>query len=694
MPESLEDILQEFKIPDRPPGMPKTRLFRTLNWLNRYKHPLALATLGATASYEVFRYVNNDLNIYVAGPHSLLTWNSSHLMQWGREAGAGRSHDWILGVLKDSAVVLGVPLLVETCSQWVQQAAYSLRFLRRAPKWEKKLHEARFPPKGLKTWQSWKNLYCGGLTELTEGVVEARQFYRLALEQNPYIFQTHYAYATAEFDHYHKRKEAEPDKVPDNRDEMLRAAYGFFKFLGSYKQIPAFSPGISAWENDKRKIRRLQKLRGEGRMNTQERMDYNLGLSILNWCVGNRVEALRDLEAAVDFKSLFTWEQSDIRPFIKKVEIEGKEVELVDRAAYEQKKREVEENDVKHALFGAVGFNAIAVRSQMCRSVAKRAAQWAFGKVYDKAVADERYEKRYFGDSKGGVCVITGPAEHDLVFKEGELEKLMDEIMITLKMAEATRHYRNYLVPTPIGIMQRDGKDIYMMWRAKGRLLSNLIRAYTMGEYALADLEVDMSRTLDYLLLLQKKMRVKDRKRPDIHESVQNHLAGIGVEQRLVDHVISNMNPLLDHSHYSKKAFLKDLWAANVKIAGKGILMLDNESLGNRPIASDVVRLIEIIPGIPEGTRDYLIAHYASRRKIDPADFRLQYHHELIGLVLRTTGGAVSWSGNREIGDNLLVRSIDAIRSIRDEHPRQYSRYQTNYDALASSLRELREFTA
>jgi thiamine kinase-like enzyme len=197
-----------------------------------------------------------------------------------------------------------------------------------------------------------------------------------------------------------------------------------------------------------------------------------------------------------------------------------------------------------------------------------------------------------------------------------------------------------------------------------------------------------LSDIAEYVRVIHNGILVEQGAVKDTAESVRKNLGAVA--PMLIDRIVDSLAPINETIASAHKVYSKDAHAANWLITDDGrIVSIDNEYHGARPAASDLVKLLEVFPGIAESEKERIRTQYAERQKLGYDNLHLEYCNELIGLTFRTSGSSVSWAGDAAINRNLIHSSQRAIDTVGSRFDAFYQRYKNEYRELATCLVEL-----
>jgi hypothetical protein len=710
-PENLEDIVSEKKtiLPLSGFGIDRRNsLEKFIDTIGTYRYSIGMSVFLGTIGYELHQYINGELNAIGALLHGVVQFdwapieklfetdyfgNKLALRYDAPKIFIARLFKEIFQVLGPSLISIGTLAALKDISNYFRytfgkneaEKIIMGKKTRRLFRREKTLSLGEW-------WNLHENLTMSVLSEVFRDYEDCLLYNKKAVAIDPTNFAAVGDNAILQAIHYISKR--------DNREEMLKSCYNFFKRVAAGGYVNPLLWSQTASKSLVKLAKDIEVRRGKDNLNSQEKLGHNLALAVINLVRYDYKESIEALDFALNFENMFTRKEIDISPFVREVDVDDRVLKVVDQEAYDQFLMDIEQNDNQLAIFGAIAFDTIAKVSTVYRSLALEKSKWAFGQVFTKTRKDKRSHIQPFSESKSLTYIFqnSGFIEDEVVFKESADRKALEnEIVNTYEIAKIVTQYKLFDVPTPIGIhdyeIKGSNKHVYIMRRFKGQTLKERLEQFQKSKITKVELDKDLDNIVDYLSLVHSKMRIRGMQELNFKEKVWKNLSSQNVDPKLIDSIIQNYTPLLVTAQKAKRVFSKDAHASNWLIDDEGyIVSLDNELTNPMPVHVDMVKLLEIFPGIPETSKKELILKYCRNMWQHPPRFELGYYNELINLTFRSIGSSVSWAGDMGIRQDLTIKSIKAINKVGIRFKRFYRRYEQEYKFLANALGILKDY--
>ncbi len=277
----------------------------------------------------------------------------------------------------------------------------------------------------------------------------------------------------------------------------------------------------------------------------------------------------------------------------------------------------------------------------------------------------------------------------EVIAKAGVPEKLERERKTTEIVKILLRDFENFDVPEPIGIINHNGRDCYIMEYVSGELLSERInkREHSPNEiYASAE----------FMAYLHAKLGKEGLEERDYAGSIMERLSLAGVPQAALLSIKNNIHAATRSLEFIVRACNLDSHPRN-RIINEfgGIVAIDLETDRVIPVTADAANLLDqyrISDDEKEkALDDYIRAfqHYSGEH-IESRMYRLAYLNSVILRALEIYSQVSS--SNPEVKEASLMNAQEAISKIRKNHQIYYLAYEKEYKELAEAASALRSF--
>ncbi|MFH1510463.1 MAG: hypothetical protein ABIF10_02130 [Candidatus Woesearchaeota archaeon] len=692
-------IRQQIDIPKQTPSSVKSSnpLYNFVDFLSHNKYRCGVNILLACVGYELYKELQGDINPMGAILHSLVSFSTKPLDRlydmdyFGYDKNKHPSYV-VVTTLTEMIRVVGLSVIPIVLFGGLKQAIDYFRFRKSSSQAEKMMLDKKrkqslityTETSAINKLRSYKQTLQASFHG-TRDLQGALEHTKKALELDPENF-------LAIADHALERTGLYAEKEQDWQ-EMLTACYKFWKRIstGDYHNPLKWSGegyrAVVGWRET------LDKRRGKDNLASQEKLGHNLGIGVASTLLMDYEVALESLDLAMNFESMLKKADIDASKFVIEKSEEGKKTYIFDKEAFEQHLIELDVSDKQLALVCATAYDSVAKESKIFRSKAHERSQWAWGKVFEKTKGDRRSRMQTLGESKSLTYVFSeaGFIEDEVVFKENKDRRtLEDEVVTTFEIAEIVQKNDNLIVPYPIGIyeytLDKEPTYVYIMRRSPGRTFKHYIDSLVAKELSTDDFTFLLNQIVDYMALLHHRIKAQKYVGREPELRVRQHLQMLKLEEQYINKVILSCKPVFENYNSSKKEFHKDAHAGNWQIDSSSICSLDNEKTAPAPCQSDMVKLLELYPGITESIKEKAVERYCRFRIKRQKPLLLKYYNEIIHLTLRNAGSLISWDSNVSIREHLFAQSKKSIERIAKDFPQYYGQFEREYAQLPECL--------
>lgn len=275
----------------------------------------------------------------------------------------------------------------------------------------------------------------------------------------------------------------------------------------------------------------------------------------------------------------------------------------------------------------------------------------------------------------------------EVVAKSADLEKLKTEKRATEEVREAIKHFDNYDVPIPIGIVRHEGRFFYVMEQASGELLADRIRE---GKAT----EEEFYQIAHFMGLIHAKVTEVDGER-DYRETIRTRLRDSGVPAITTQRIVNSLRPTISSLNSIERVPNRDGHPRNWLLDEfGGIVGLDLEMERLVPLTCDTANLVNQHKTLTEDQQDKILVEHLNSYtehedmlgELPLEEYRLAF---LNSIIIRGLEIYSQVKDNSEILSDSLANARDAIKKIERDFPRYYETNQTDYETLHKEIEVL-----
>ncbi len=284
----------------------------------------------------------------------------------------------------------------------------------------------------------------------------------------------------------------------------------------------------------------------------------------------------------------------------------------------------------------------------------------------------------------------------EVIAKAGSEESLKEEISLTKRAERLVADFDGLYVPTPISIIEHNGRKYYIMEYASGELLSGKIKDVqdsTEKDKERKDLEQRIIEISGFLGMLHAGLNADFMPRDHI-EAVEKKLKERGMDTPQIKDICISLAPSVKSLDASPLVYHKDAHPGNWYADEFGITALDFEANGAVRAQIDMAKLLNrhrlfdysAQARFLDSYRQAFKKYSKNKTRVTDRVFHLAYLNAVIITAFETYSSSVE---NTSVISDALLNAGDAVEIIRQEFSEYYKTNRTAYENLKKHMDKL-----